>query len=112
MNGGCMKTYLIADKKFSIKDLTLKESKEINKLLNLDGVTDNMAVNFDNEENIKKFLAIVLIDENGRQESPGFFDNAIEKTVLEVVKDFFLIRINQAKDIQNFLISSITKRKK
>ena len=107
-----MRSYLINGKKYLLKDLTLKESKEVNKLLKINQTTGDFAANFNNDDDIEKYLQIVLVDETGAKAEIDFSEHVTEKMLLEILKDFFSVRINQAKGLQDFLVSSIKRRKK
>jgi hypothetical protein len=104
--------YTINGKTFGLKDLTIKESRQVNNLLKVSGLGSNLNAEFDNEDAIKKFLQIVLIDVNNESEQNiDFFDDATEKQTLEIVKDFFLRKVNSMKEMQSDLIDSMKKQK-
>lgn len=104
--------YSIYGKNFELKDLTIKESRQVNNLLKVSGFGSNINAEFDNEDATKKFLQIVLADENGNSEQDiDFFDYATEKQTLEIIKDFFLRKVNSMKEMQSDLMNSIRKQK-
>lgn len=98
-----MKTYTIAGKEFTLKDLTLDEADEVNKLI----TTVNGGAEISNK-NSKRFLQIVLAPvEDGTSVD---FGKCTETVALEVMKDFFSAKIASGESLKNFFTSLIAKR--
>lgn len=92
---------------FKLKDLTLDEVDEINKLIS---VTAAGEVTVGNESS-KKFLSIVLQKVN-KDDKEVDFGKCSEKTAIEVLKDFFIGRIESASELKTFFTDYAQKQKK
>lgn len=102
-----MSVYKIENKEFVLKDLSLDELDQANKLLQRMEAADNsIEVQFTNEE-LKQLLAIIL-----EPKVPGTVVNmgAVKETVvLEIIKDFFLKRISSKMAFQKSMQTLLKK---
>lgn len=99
-----MKTYTIDGKEFTLKDLTLDEADEVNKLIN----TVNGGAEISNK-NSKRFLQIVLAPVE--PDTKGIdFGKCTETVALEVMKDFFSAKIASGESLKNFFKTLIAKQ--
>ena len=90
------KTYEIDGKGFRLKDLTLDEADEVNKIISLEG--KELAVSNDDS---KRFLQLVLEPLNGDTGAVDF-GKCTERTALEVLKDFFSVKIESGRSLKEF----------
>lgn len=96
-------SYLINKKAFGLKDLTLDESDDVNKLLN----SSENGAELDNKST-KEFLKIVL-EPTPKDED---LSKCSETTALEVLKDFFSSRLKRTKNLTDYFksLAKNTKR--
>lgn len=92
--------YKINKKTFGLKDLTLDESDEVNLILNGSTELDNKST--------KTFLKIVL------EPTPNDEDltKCTESVALEVLKDFFSLRLKRGKNMTDYFKSLLKDTKK
>lgn len=98
-----MKTYLIDETEFKLKDLTLDELEVVTKLLNY---SEN-SIDISNK-NSKKFLEIVLepVTETDKNINYG---KCKESTAIEVLRDFFSSRIKNGADLKDYFMTLTQK---
>jgi len=99
------KEYLIGGVVCRLKKLSLDETDEVNALLqNASSAGEQVDLN---NEQTKIFLSIVLEPKNSREKiNPG---KAFEDTAIEILRDFFLMRINKALDIKKSFTTLVKK---
>ncbi len=95
--------YKFNKKTFMLKDLTLDESDEVNNILK----GSNAGVELDNKAT-KAFLRIVL------EPTPNDDDlsKCTETIALEVLKDFFSLRLKRGKNMTDYFKSLLKDTKK
>lgn len=100
------KTYSIAGTEFQLKDLTLKEAEEVQKTFkSLTANNQNEILADLSNESAREFLSTVLTPKR----PAVFFDDATEMQFLEIFKDFFLARLKQGKNLENFFTNLTMK---
>ncbi len=95
--------YKVNKKTFALKDLTLDESDEVNKILN----SSNTGVELDNKST-KSFLQIVLDPTPSEQD----LAHCTESVALEVLKDFFSLRLKRGKNMTDYFKNLLKDTKK
>ncbi|GMU99377.1 MAG: hypothetical protein AMXMBFR51_21120 [Ignavibacteriota bacterium] len=98
-----MKTYKIDETDFKLKDLTLDEVEEVNKLITY---SEN-SIDISNK-NSKKFLSLVLepVTETDKEID---FGKCKESTAIEVLRDFFTSRIKNGADLKDYFMTLTQK---
>lgn len=85
-------------------DFTLDESEEIGNLLSVTMSGNNLLGNFNG--NFKKFLSMVLVRKDGKPvEDISIFGKMLERTAMEIFKDFFFGKLKSANDMASSLSS-------
>lgn len=91
------KVYMINGVEYTLKDLTLDEADEVNKIIVLCGGTVAL-----NNKQTKRFLEIVLRPISPDAGAPSDFGKCTENIALEVCKDFFSAKLASAQSLKRY----------
>lgn len=103
------KVYLVDGQRMKLKDLTLKESDRVNKIIARDFTTrDNAIVGQWTLASLTEFLGIILEPADGDGKEIDF-GNVTERTAAEIVRDFFFVRLRMMSGDDGFSGGSVSE---
>lgn len=97
--------YEIAGRKFVLRDLTLDEADEVNKLLGLSSTTKSQVELALTRDQSNRLLSLIIEPADGQKVEESFYGKCKESVSVEILKDFFLKRIMMRQSSQNFFAS-------
>lgn len=97
--------YEIAGRKFVLRDLTLDEADEVNKLLGLSSTTKQQVELALTREQSNRLLWLIIEPADGQPVEESYYGKCKESVSVEILKDFFLKRIMMRQSSQNFFAS-------
>lgn len=103
--------YKIGDKDFILRDLSLDQADEVNRLLlPMKGEGNHLEVKFTLKEN-NRLLSLILEPSDLQEVPEEFFGKCKESVSVEILKDFFLKRLMMRNNSMNFFTNLMQKQK-